>query len=143
MGRPKDRSNIPLLLEDLANGVGSLRQLCTKYDFKIGTFLMWVGDEPELAEQYARARESGLEVMAEDLLAIADDGTNDTYVDDQGNRRTDHDVVARSRLRVDTRKWLLSKMLPKKYGDKLDVTTQGDKIEGNSIHITREVIGGK
>jgi hypothetical protein len=53
---------------------------------------------------------------------LRDDGTNDTYTDEDGNTRTDHDVIARSRLRVDTRKWLLSKALPKIYGDKVEAT---------------------
>jgi hypothetical protein len=52
------------------------------------------------------------------LFSIADDGKNDTYEDDEGRTRTDHDVIARSRLRVDTRKWYLSKVLPKIYGDR-------------------------
>jgi len=56
------------------------------------------------------------------LLEVADDGRNDTYTDEDGNIRTDHDVIARSRLRVDTRKWLLSKALPKIYGDKIEAT---------------------
>ena len=59
--------------------------------------------------------------MAEEILAIADDGINDTYVDDDGRPRVDNDVIQRSRLRVDTRKWLMSKMAPKRFGDKVDV----------------------
>src|SRR5688572_9232829 len=42
-----------------------------------------------------------------------------SYTDENGNERTDNEVVARSRLRVDARKWLAGKMAPKKYGDKL------------------------
>ena len=72
-------------------------------------------------------------VLADEILAISDDGLNDTYTDDDGNVRTATDVVARSRLRVDSRKWMLSKMLPKVYGDKL--THQGDAE--NPIAISR------
>lgn len=43
----------------------------------------------------------------------------------------------RSRLRVDTRKWYLSKVLPKKFGEKMDVTSGGEKIESNVINIKR------
>lgn len=64
--------------------------------------------------------------MAEEILEIADNGENDTYIDEHGNKRTDHDVVARSRLRVDARKWLASKMAPKRYGDKVETTVKGD-----------------
>ena len=45
--------------------------------------------------------------------------SNDTYMDADGNVKTDNEVIQRSKLRVDTRKWLASKMAPKKYGDKL------------------------
>ena len=45
----------------------------------------------------------------------------------------DNESPARSRLRVDTRKWYLSEVMPKKYGDKVDVTSGGEKIQGNTI----------
>lgn len=83
------------------------------------TVLRWAKKDGLFSEQYARSREIGYQLMADDLLSIADDGRNDTYTDDAGNRQVIADVVARSRLRVDTRKWLLSKALPKIYGDKI------------------------
>jgi hypothetical protein len=86
-----------------------------------------LGKDKAFGESYARAREIRAEAWAEELVGIADEGENDTYVDENGNKRTDYDVIARSRLRVDTRKWLASKLLPKTYGDKLttEVTGQG------------------
>lgn len=63
--------------------------------------------------------------MADELLEISDDGLNDRMVDDDGNERIDYDHIARSRLRVDTRKWLLSKALPKIYGDKIQSEVSG------------------
>lgn len=70
--------------------------------------------------------------MAEDILDIADDGTND-YMMRERPDGTEYELVnsehiQRSRLRVDTRKWLMAKMKPKKYGEKLDLTTKGDKL---------------
>jgi len=85
------------------------------------TVFKWLSLHKEFAEQYVRAREVQADHMAEEILEIADDGRNDTYVDDEGNKKTDHDVIARSRLRVDARKWLASKMAPKKYGEKVAV----------------------
>jgi hypothetical protein len=75
--------------------------------------------DEDLAQRYARAKEAALDAMADDILAIADDGVNDTYTDDDGNERTRVDVIARSRLRVDSRKWIMSKLAPKKWGDKI------------------------
>jgi hypothetical protein len=95
---------------------------------------------PEHTEQYARAREAQADKMAEDILAIADDGLNDTYTDDDGNERTDHDVVARSRLRVDARKWLASKMAPKKYGDKMAIGGADDLPPVQITEIVRKIV---
>jgi hypothetical protein len=133
---------IPEVLESIRE-TGNLRKSCEKHGVKLPSFLRWVGEDPDLADQYAQAREIGLEAMAHDILDIADDGRNDTYINESGKVQVDADVVARSRLRVDSRKWLLSKLLPKKYGDKLDLTSKDEKLEGNTLHITREVIGRK
>lgn len=66
------------------------------------------------------------ELLADELFSIADDGKNDTQKDEEsGAIFTNHDVINRSRLRVDTRKWYLSKVLPKIYGDKLDMNLAG------------------
>jgi hypothetical protein len=92
------------------------------------------------AEQYARAREAQADKFADDILQIADDGLNDSYKDDNGNTRTDQDVIARSRLRVDARKWLASKMAPKKYGDKLAVGGADDLPPVQVTKIVREIV---
>jgi hypothetical protein len=78
--------------------------------------------------RYARAREVGYHKMADDLLDIVDDSTND-FVEREGKDGlttvVDHEHIQRSRLRADTRKWLLSKALPKIYGDKIDLKHSG------------------
>ncbi|MBV5333021.1 terminase small subunit protein, partial [bacterium] len=71
--------------------------------------------------QYTRAIQIRAIGWAEEIIEISDDGSQDTYIDNNGNERTNNEVVARSRLRTDSRKWMLSKVLPKVYGDKLDV----------------------
>ena len=96
------------------------------------TLMLWLSD-PSRAEQYARAREAQADKMAEDILAIADDGRNDTYQTDDGTA-TNHDVIARSRLRVDARKWLASKMAPKKYGEKIAVGGADDLPPVQQVH---------
>lgn len=94
----------------------------------------WLLDEEkkEFWEQYEKARNIQAELMFEELLEIADDGTND-FVERElknGNSYTvvDHEAIGRSRLRVDTRKWYLSKVLPKKFGDKIDLTSDGKAL---------------
>ena len=84
----------------------------------------WVKDNKAFSDQYTRAREIGYQLLADEIIEISDDSRGDTWVDDDGNERTDTERVARSKLRMDSRKWMLSKMLPKMYGDK--VVHQGD-----------------
>ncbi len=70
--------------------------------------MKWLAQQPAFVEQYARAREQQTETWANEINDIADAATPEDF------------QVAK--LRVDTRKWLLSKLAPKKYGDRLDVT---------------------
>lgn len=79
------------------------------------TVISWAIDgEHPFAEQYARARRVGYTIMGDLLL------------DDADRESTEAGAVARDRLKVDTRKWLLSKALPKIYGDKLEIDTPKD-----------------
>ncbi len=98
-----------------------LRIIAESAGVSVGTLCGWLASS-EHAEQYVCAREAQADHFAADILAIADDCSNDFYTDDDGKLRTDHDAIARSRLRVEARKWLASKMYPRKYGDKLDVS---------------------
>jgi hypothetical protein len=75
--------------------------------------------------RYTYARQLGLDAIADELLDIADDGSGDITYDAQGNRIVNGEAINRSRLRVDTRKWYLCKLAPKRYGDKVDVNVGG------------------
>ena len=86
------------------------------------TIMAWLdGSHPDFSEQYARAREAQADKLAEETLLIADESSQDTCVDADGNVKTNTEAIQRSKLRVDTRKWLASKMAPKKYGDKVAI----------------------
>jgi hypothetical protein len=111
------------LCELLRSGL-SLRKAAEQLGMAPSTVLLWAKESP-FSEQYARAREVGYQLLADEILDISDDGRGDTWVDEEGIVRTNQDVVARSRLRVDSRKWMLSKMLPKIYGDKVDIEHSG------------------
>lgn len=106
----------------------SLRKACEQIGMpSTATVMRWLADEsrPEFREQYAGAREAQADLLAEQILVIADDTSADTFKDEDGFECTDHEVIARSRLRVDARKWLASKMAPKRYGDKIEATHTG------------------
>ena len=127
----------------LAEGV-SLRSVCAGDDMpSVGTFLLWVSKRPELAEQYALARALCLDAMAEDMLNIADttEMGEKTVEKATGTETTTGDMVEHRRLRIETRKWLMAKMAPKKYGDKIEL---GGSLDVNSKieRITRRIVDG-
>ncbi|MBS7112630.1 MAG: hypothetical protein KH100_15715 [Dysgonomonas mossii] len=98
------------------------------------TFFVWLNEDESFSKRYAWAREVQAEALADEILEIADDGSNDFMRIEKGNKVynvENKEVTNRSRLRVDTRKWLLSKIIPKKYGDKIDITTDGEKVSGS------------
>lgn len=102
------------------------------------TILTWVERDPEgIGQQYARARQTGYELLADEIVELSQRTHTYTLVpelDPDGNQLYDEagkprsrqvlvplnsDVMASIRLQIDTKKWLLSKMLPKVYGDKV------------------------
>ena len=94
--------------------------------------MRWLADEAkqEFRLHYAHAREAQADLLAAEILEIADDSSGDIITDKDGRTRLDREFVARARLRVDARKWLASKMAPKKYGDKIEHTSAaGDAIQ--------------
>ena len=104
-----------LICERMETGE-SLRSICRDDDFPhLGQVIRWLASNANTGFrlQYAHSRQAGLEVMADDVLNIADQDpvlTPDGKIDNAG--------VQHQRLRVDTRKWILSKQLPKVYGDR-------------------------
>ena len=110
---------------------------CGKSCFKVGvpksTFLGWVKAGGSLADQYASAREAMIHAIAEEVLHISDSEPV-TIVDQHGISRYDSAAVQHQRLRVDSRKWLLSKMMPKVYGDKTTQEVTG--ANGGPLTIT-------
>ena len=110
MGRPSAYSDdiAALIIERLAAGE-SLRAICTEDEMPSEALVRkWViQDEAGFGAQYARARDVGLDVLADQCMEIADrqhEGTG---------------AVARDRLRFDARRWYLSKLAPKRYGEKV------------------------
>ena len=101
----------------IANGE-SLRKICKDDDMpNLTTVWKWLNNNPELDKQYMRAREEQAETLVDEMIDIADYKKDDTYLDENGKEVINQEVIARSRLRVDARKWVASKLKPKKFGD--------------------------
>ena len=103
------------------------------------TIHRWINSDAEDASerwnQYARARNIGLDSMAEETLEIADDSDRD--FDDEG--RYNGEAVQRSRLRCDQRRWHLSKLRPDKYGDISKIQNELSGPSGGPIETLSKV----
>jgi len=92
------------------------------------TVLGWVDANEAFSVQYAQARMRGYQLLADEIIDISDDADGD-IVDTEHGPKVDAERVARSKLRVDSRKWMLAKMLPKVYGEKIEATHEvGESI---------------
>jgi hypothetical protein len=104
----------------------SLRSICAQKDMPYqATVYRWLTQSEAFRDQYTRAREVQADTLADEVLDIADDAAQDMRVDEQGNERVRHEVVQRSKLRVDARKWLAGQLAPKKYGDRIQQNISG------------------
>lgn len=116
------------ICDQLAGGK-TLIDICRSDDLPpLGTVRSWLWKNsfPEFSEAYARAREAQMDAWADEILSISDDGSNDWMErkfgdDEQSTWVINGEHVQRSRLRLDTRKFLMSKIKPQQYGDKVAV----------------------
>lgn len=133
---PQTKARVILeVLSKLRLGM-SLNQACEEVEDAPlpHNFREWVRTDPTLEEHYARAREAGYQLMADELQHISDKTqtgvktvSEKVFVDGKEVKgatkvtETRDEMLGHRRLQTDTRKWLLSKMLPKVYGDKLAI----------------------
>lgn len=138
IGRPTDYT--PELASELCARLAegkSLRTVCLPENMPSKTTVFnWMRTQPDFLDQYTRAKQEATDALADEVQDIADDGRNDwmeIHKNGQDIVLLDREHVERSKLRIETRKWLMAKMKPKKYGDKLDLTSDGEKLPPNSI----------
>jgi hypothetical protein len=120
----KDKA-IETIFTEMAQGK-SLRQILDHDDTLPSRrlFYEWMAKDSVLSNHYESISQLRADMMFDEMLEIADDGTNDYMTKEIGDGievqvlNTEH--IQRSRLRIDARKWILSKMVPKKFGDKLE-----------------------
>ena len=128
-GRPTDYNQdlSDKICERIADGE-SLRTICSDDDMpNKATVFRWLAKFPAFSDQYARARDTQAETIVDEILNIADDGTNDWMERRNGDGENigwqeNGEALRRSVLRIDARKWMAGKLKPKKYGDKVQHT---------------------
>lgn len=145
MSRPSSftQETADAICERLADGE-SLRSICLDDWMPARSVVFkWLASNDAFADQYARAREEQAEKYLDEIIEIADDGSNDTYETEDGQRKTDWDVIGRSKLRVDARKWAMSKLAPKKYGEKQSIEhSVSDDTATRILEARRRARGG-
>jgi len=126
-GRPSKFTNelATEILERISSGE-SLRQITRDAHMPvISTVYVWMMKDPTFSEQYAKAREEQAETLADEIIALADQDPIQ-IVDDKGIARVDSGWVTWQKNRVDARKWVASKLKPKKYGDRTTLAGDAD-----------------
>ena len=106
----------------IADGKSS-RQVCAELALSERVLFNWLKKDAEFMQQYAHAREMQADLLFGQIIAIADTplmGTK-TVAKEWGLEVTTGDMIEHRRLQVDARKWLVAKLAPKKYGDKLQM----------------------
>jgi hypothetical protein len=99
------------------------------------TFLRWIEKDTGRQEKYARASRAMVDYWAEELLDIANETEKDTIIDEKGRRKCNHEWVANKRLHADNLKFLMSKIYPKRYGDRLPETVEQKSHEATLLEL--------
>lgn len=126
---------LAVVFEEMAQGT-SLREVCrTHEDFPApSTVLLWLSEDPLAAEQYARARAERADYWFDRMYTVALEARQAVQEESEDSRRTSA-VVAAYKLEVDALKWQLARMDPKRYGDRVDVTSGGEKVAGVTLEL--------
>lgn len=107
----------------------------------MGQFLAWCDERPEIAEQYTRARALLLEHHAQQIMDIADtpvEGVTRTTKADGSVEEKAGDMIEHRRLQIESRKWILSRLLPKRYGDRQHIEHSGSVSIADSLRAAKD-----
>lgn len=112
------------ICERIADGE-SLRSICREHEMPDkATVFRWLASNDDFATKYARAREAQADGFVDEMVEIADDGSND-WMEKQFGEETrwveNGEALRRSQLRIATRQWIAEKLKPKKYGAKVEL----------------------
>ncbi|MDT3448867.1 terminase small subunit protein [Stenotrophomonas maltophilia] len=125
MARPsKFTSSVADAICELLVDGKSLRTICSTAKMPSrSTVIRWLAENEAFRNQYARARELQADTLAEEILDIADKAVLGERLKKDGKgkvlERQTGDMVERSKLMIDARKWYAGKLQPKKYGERV------------------------
>ncbi|MCG7509353.1 terminase small subunit protein [Mesorhizobium retamae] len=141
MGRPTKYSQkmADLICDQITEG-RSLRSICRDEDMpNTATVFRWLARHEDFAKLYAHARDAQADALVDEMIDIADDGSND-WMEQRGRDgevtgwKENGESLKRSALRLSTRQWIAEKLKPKKYGNKVALTDgEGGPLTVNVI----------
>jgi hypothetical protein len=115
----------------------SLRAILKDSDMpSTSTFYIWLDSDKKKSKQYARATSIRADILFDEIINIADTTEEGVVIETDDHGRTKEkkgDMLGHRKLQIDARKWILSKLNPKKYGDKIDHTSDGKELKGLTI----------
>jgi len=118
LGRPTKYTEI--LADDICERIAkgkSLINICGELNLSYSQVMVWLKKYPDFTDNYARAREAQADWYADEIISVID------------NAKSDRNEIERAKVKIEALKWVASKLKPKKYGDKIDLTSGGDRIE--------------
>ncbi len=113
----KDEALATYIFEQMIDEAKSLRRICEEIGTKPSTISLWL--RKDFRDQYQDAQEERAERLADDLM----EETNIELTGDRG----DNALIQKARLRVETAKWISSKLKPRKFGDRLQHAGDSDQ----------------
>lgn len=129
---PTDWATVDRILEKVASGLTTVEAVRDE-GINRTTFYRWILKDPEVAEQYHLARILGADVMADEIKLIADNTELDLVVDPlTGEVYYVRQSVERAKVRIAARQWLMSKISPKRYGQRLELEHSGETGVGKT-----------
>ena len=124
--------------------IQSKAMACVKACKQVGisntSFLDYIEADTRLIELYARAMAIRSDIKAEKILKLAHNRKNDFYTDQDGNIKPNPVAVQRDRLIIDSEKWLLAKLAPRKYGDRINIDAQINVQQPLSIDQVNDIL---
>jgi hypothetical protein len=124
----KTSPSIEAVFPDIVSRVASgelLTDLCKEYGFTRAWAYAWMNADKSRVDAYARAREEQQHAWADEIVKIAGESERDTIERDDGGTSMNSEWVARCKLKIDTKKWLMARLNPKAYGDKIQTEVSG------------------
>lgn len=101
----------------------------------------WLKTNETFLDNYTRAKQDQADFLVDEMLEIADTCRPGTkkVIKPTGEEVTEGDMIERSKLMVDTRKFIASKLKPKKYGQNIDVTSGGLPVKQTFVVNGKEI----